>query len=804
MRMKDQTNSGDQTPLEPAARDDHRAPGKVTATGGLGGPVQRSAAPDGGGMASPPRGMSDFVPISCDVSFLDSIVSPPHAAPSSSDNGAAVQRRDSGGGAESDVHSLADAGTSGAAGRLPFMDQIQASFGAHDVSGIRAHNDGNAADAARSMGATAFATGDHVAFAGAPDLHTAAHEAAHVVQQRSGVQLYGGVGEVGDRYEQHADAVAEVVVRGESAESLLSDVAGTGPGPSKAIQRFAAHEHRDLGNAGSGGASVELAPGYSVPFGDVVALAGDHFESMTQLRNFAANDKGGKESRAEIEYARAWQLNHPNPMAFFDTEAVDAQQKRYYKLAGRNQSHFLAPNERDRGATPAEMSGVGNDRAQIAAARYVGSLPKNAPAAYRLYHIQAIFEAVDAAKAMQGGKSDGKGPTLSTALATEAFACHFLTDSFSGGHVRTARQDLKSHWDPKVPMFSYNLIGLMSDLIAEDLDRRPIGAGGTHFLAGQARNTITSKLAAKGTFTIGDLIAGALHDHDNAFGVHVKAGGVDAHLVGDGKLDQGTVAGAQTFSLASRAVANAVGELQHAFSLGMGNLGAVEIIELFLKQHHDRFAAETLVPDPTTIDESKSPEAKWRVGSIETLLTDDVFVHGVKLFLNAQRAELVGIAESIGKEFLGGAKEAAIKDAVVKEIDQDPIGVLRRVVNWTPGSGLAHSWHAKDDQSDYVDEAAKHGMMGTLTIEQRISMMKTLTADLMHPSARDPTSQPGTPKVSEARPSETIMSILDTTSPQDVATVFDAVGYDEILHGLTALHRIVFKTKYPRPAHASR
>lgn len=35
-----------------------------------------------------------------------------------------------------------------------------------------------------ATGAEAFATGNHVAFASSPSLHTAAHEAAHVVQQR--------------------------------------------------------------------------------------------------------------------------------------------------------------------------------------------------------------------------------------------------------------------------------------------------------------------------------------------------------------------------------------------------------------------------------------------------------------------------------------------------------------------------------------------------------------------------------------------------------------------------------------------
>lgn len=57
--------------------------------------------------------------------------------------------------------------------------------------------------------------------AGEPTLRTAAREVAHVIQQQAGVQLSGGVGQVGDRYEQHADAVAEQVVQGRSAEALL-------------------------------------------------------------------------------------------------------------------------------------------------------------------------------------------------------------------------------------------------------------------------------------------------------------------------------------------------------------------------------------------------------------------------------------------------------------------------------------------------------------------------------------------------------------------------------------------------------
>jgi hypothetical protein len=124
-----------------------------------------------------------------------------------------------------DVHAAAEKGISGVSGPLPHLDAIQKSFGHHDVSHVKAHTDGAAANNAAAMGAEAFATGDHVAFAGSPSLHTAAHEAAHVVQQRGGVQLKGGVGQIGDRYEQHADAVADRVVAGQSAVDLL-DIAG--------------------------------------------------------------------------------------------------------------------------------------------------------------------------------------------------------------------------------------------------------------------------------------------------------------------------------------------------------------------------------------------------------------------------------------------------------------------------------------------------------------------------------------------------------------------------------------------------
>ncbi len=135
-----------------------------------------------------------------------------------------------GGDASGAVHAAAERGTAGSGASLPHLDAIQSAFGHHDVTGVQAHVGGAAAEASQAMGAEAYASGNDVAFGGAPDVHTAAHEAAHVIQQQSGVSLAGGVGQAGDAYEQHADRVADAVVAGNSAEPILNQMTGGGAG----------------------------------------------------------------------------------------------------------------------------------------------------------------------------------------------------------------------------------------------------------------------------------------------------------------------------------------------------------------------------------------------------------------------------------------------------------------------------------------------------------------------------------------------------------------------------------------------
>ena len=156
---------------------------------------------------------------------MKQVSSPRRKAPSS--------RRGGGGGgggvgnAERATRIAAQA-TSGGGGAYPHFDAIQQSFGDFDLSGISAHIGGESGESAGELGAEAYAYGDSVVFSSAPSLHLAAHEATHVIQQRAGNAPSSGLGQEGDQYETFADRVADAVVAGKDASSLLRQVAAPG------------------------------------------------------------------------------------------------------------------------------------------------------------------------------------------------------------------------------------------------------------------------------------------------------------------------------------------------------------------------------------------------------------------------------------------------------------------------------------------------------------------------------------------------------------------------------------------------
>lgn len=121
-----------------------------------------------------------------------------------------------------------DDGPEAGGGPLPYIDQIQESFGAFDLSTIRARVGGAVADDLDRSGAEGRTQGSHIDLMD-HDLWTAAHEAAHAVQQSAGAHLIDGEGRPGDGYEREADRIAERVVQGRSAEDLLEKIDDPGP-----------------------------------------------------------------------------------------------------------------------------------------------------------------------------------------------------------------------------------------------------------------------------------------------------------------------------------------------------------------------------------------------------------------------------------------------------------------------------------------------------------------------------------------------------------------------------------------------
>lgn len=99
---------------------------------------------------------------------------------------------------------------------LPHRAELERAFGER-LDGIQAYT--GAGKVLDRLGAHAAASGDVLAFADQqPDLYTAAHEVAHVLQHRgAGGSAPSGVGPVGGPAEVDADRAADAVAAGESA-----------------------------------------------------------------------------------------------------------------------------------------------------------------------------------------------------------------------------------------------------------------------------------------------------------------------------------------------------------------------------------------------------------------------------------------------------------------------------------------------------------------------------------------------------------------------------------------------------------
>ena len=409
---------------------------------------------------------------------------------------AALQRRINRRAAErdADLHAHADAGVAGAGGALPHHEQIQSSFGKHDVSGVQAHVGGAAAKASEAIGASAYATGNHVAFAGSPDLHTAAHEAAHVVQQRGGVHLKGGVGEEGDTYERHADAVADLVVQGKSAESLLGEHAPSGGGGG--VQRKALQRNPPATGptpAPPGPAVHPVAPAVVAPVHPPVAAADPH---KTALHNFFKT--AGPKIKGAKDFNAIADAIHPG-VALYDADPASRAAKDTPQEIHQRYANVHRGIERAHAFFKAQLTKTGDMKWAVAERKFVTerlalALPDQANTLGDKMIAEGAKPEADVAATnvhLSNNAWDGLMKNAKTILAAENVDA---TDSHtSGTHVKAEgglakvfsvkqiwdkmKPDLKNLWltvytDPKVALTKF----LEQCKVAGTIVTKPLGA----------------------------------------------------------------------------------------------------------------------------------------------------------------------------------------------------------------------------------------------------------------------------------------------------------------------------------------
>lgn len=525
---------------------------------------------------------------------------------------------------------VAAEGIASAGGTYPHLDRIQRSFGSHDLSGIQAHIGGKAAEAATALGAEAYARGNAVAFRAEPSAWLAAHEAAHVVQQRRGVHVAGGIdGGATDPHEQHANAVADAVVAGRSAEALLGSVGG-GASSAPSVQRFAEDEHKPIGDDGSGGATYKF-PGVELSHGDLVMLSGDHFApaDLERLVNVFSPQPGQlPNTQDEIFYVLFTELGTRDPrfapggvwahwaQVKFSDKVKKSVEERFYKGAQNNFDHFSNP--RGLGSAGSEGSAGGT---------------------YRTMHEKALHDAYVAGR---------NGNSSQPALVQEAMGQHFLTDSFASGHVSTPRKAISDYWNKKYPTFGQQFLKKIAHDVAVQLASDATGLSSwipVSVIENKTKDMILAQLGAKPLPNVGDIVALTTHGADNRDGLRV---GNDLkwnwNARGDHKLEPPddpnavevptalqAVPPACTMSnrnIAVAAVQLGIDDVKRAYALGQDRARSPmtdEALFQHIRQHPSglanpgpKYAPEQLVPRLDTVGPDQGT-VNWMADSLEAL-----------------------------------------------------------------------------------------------------------------------------------------------------------------------------------------
>jgi len=350
----------------------------------------------------------------------------------------------------------------------------------YDFSRVRVHTDAKAAESARAVNALAYTVGRDIAFGPsqyAPETNEGrsliAHELTHVAQQGALTTSAWHAGDIARETSPSLEAEASRNAQSINRSTALVPMSQTA-GP--ILQRWDSPEHVELGESAVGGSASlitlechnrdlpqRLQPISTWPpqwralhalgtpeqrraiiqgltYGEIIALSGDFYADFAAL-----NSAPLREIYNLIPLIRARATT---------TQLQEATGGRYLGLAQVNESHFsnVSTGHRNRDT-------------------------------WRNMHMQAI-------EAARQGNAN-------MAWGINAAADHFLTDAFSGGHIRTPRASLMQ-----------STMGNIESKILHDLDNEHgvevANARGDHWIAygddmlSDSRNVQNRQLAVEG------------------------------------------------------------------------------------------------------------------------------------------------------------------------------------------------------------------------------------------------------------------------------------------------------------------
>jgi hypothetical protein len=427
------------------------------------------------------------------------------------------------------------------------------------------------------------------------------------------------------------------------------------------LARFAEPEHKAIGDQALRHRRWRLPGGvwkdFELTFGDWVAL-GDWFENIAEIKEMIRGTPGHTTSTAtlgQLYYALFVMIR---PKTSDERHKVEKQYMgdlftqddkkrvldRYAELKSRNISHFPNPLKGDW-----QLTTAGKARRHDKDFRPLGAIAR-----YHSDHLEAIEVA------RKGGEIN-EDRILGEALAMDGFACHFLTDAFSGSHARTPRASIKEYWDAKEPRFPDKLVNFLADEATFAIASDPSGATqwigaaldqltfqSLHLVRDAARKQI-GKDVPKVTF--GDLVGLIVHDWEGERGPLVEVAGQRLRLPGDDLLlpvvaglekvtsdarlmallkskpkktdDPKKFDAERAFAGATLAVRASVSDIEAAFKLGQKGKQREQVIAALIGKDK-LFASERLIP--TLVPEASQPEddriPKWNYETADKLLAD--------------------------------------------------------------------------------------------------------------------------------------------------------------------------------------